>query len=105
MPLSLARITAWTRSLLSRAWAFFDPRRQPSAISAAAGDVCRSRRGLLVENAVLRHQLSILLRSTRRPKLRWLDRPLLLLGARLLDRWRAAIVIVRPETLIRWHRA
>jgi len=105
MLLSLARITAWASSLLSRAWAIFDPRRRPSAISAAAGDVCRSRRSLLLENAVLRHQLSILLRSGTRSKLRWFDRPLLLLGARLVDRWRAAIVIVRPETLIRWHRA
>ena len=34
-----------------------------------------------------------------------MDRLRLLLGARLLEHWRAAIVVVQPDTLIRWHRA
>jgi putative transposase len=33
-----------------------------------------------------------------------MDRLRLLLGARLLEHWRAAIVVVQPDTLIRWHR-
>ncbi len=34
-----------------------------------------------------------------------MDRIKLLVGARLLSSWRRAIVVVQPETVLRWHRA
>jgi hypothetical protein len=52
----------------------------------------------------LRHQLSVLQRSVKRPKLTAADR---FLGARLSKfwtGWRSALVIVKPETVIAWHR-
>ena len=52
----------------------------------------------------LRHQLGVLQRSTKRPKLTAADR---FLWARLSQfgrSWRSALVIVKPETVIRWHR-
>ena len=70
-----------------------------------AVDVSRSRRDLIIENAVLRHQINILRRGKKRPRLGVTDRLKLLLGASLLPAWRQAIAIVQPDTLLRWHRA
>ena len=102
---SIARIAAWTRRVVARAWSTLDPGPAARELAAAGRDLCRSRRDLIVENAVLRHQLGILRRRSQRPRLHLMDRLRLLLGARLLEHWRAAIVVVQPDTLIRWHRA
>jgi hypothetical protein len=53
----------------------------------------------------LRHQLMVLERS-RRPRLRLhaVDRLLWVWLARLWTQWRSALVIVKPETVIAWHR-
>jgi hypothetical protein len=69
-----------------------------------AVDVSRSRRDLIIENAVLRHQVNIR-RDKKRPRLGATDRLKLLLGSSLLPTWRRAIAIVQPDTLLRWHRA
>lgn len=103
--MSMTRMTAWTRRMFRGAWSTLGPRRHTASIVATDADLCRSRRDLLIENAVLRHQLGILRRKSKRPRLNPLDRLKLLLGAHLLDGWRAAIVVVQPETLMRWHRA
>ena len=59
-----------------------------------------------LENAVLRHQVAILRRQVKRPVYRTSDRAFLAVSAasRLLPReaWRS--FLVRPETLLRWHR-
>src|SRR5688500_4637234 len=70
----------------------------------ALKDAARSRRDLLVENAVLRHQIVVFRRRTPRPSFTTVDRLRLLLGARLLPGWRRAVAIVQPETILRWHR-
>jgi putative transposase len=67
-------------------------------------DAVRSRRELILENAVLRHQVNVLRRSSKRPKLNLVDQLKLLIGARLLSSWRRAIAIVQPDTVLRWHR-
>ena len=64
----------------------------------------KSRTALQVENLALRHQLAVLRRSVKRPKLTSADR---LLWAWLRDAWRdwqSALLIVKPETVIGWHR-
>ena len=53
---------------------------------------------------MLRHQLIVLQRSVARPKLRPMDRLLWAAGLRRLPNWREFLVIVQPETVIRWHR-
>jgi transposase InsO family protein len=68
-------------------------------------DAVRSRRELVLENAVLRHQVNVLRRRCKRPRLDVVDRLKLLLGARWLPSWRRVIVLVQPETVLRWHRA
>src|SRR4051794_41004787 len=72
----------------------------PIAVAAgAAVDATRSRSALLLENALLRHQLVVLRRSVKRPQLTAADRGLLVLLASRLRTWAGALVIVRPETV------
>ena len=68
-------------------------------------DLLRSRAALEAETALLRHQLATLLRkSPDRVRLTRLDRVALTLLARIFPELLTAIQIVRPETVIRWHR-
>ncbi|HEX8112446.1 MAG TPA: hypothetical protein VF516_32170, partial [Kofleriaceae bacterium] len=69
-----------------------------------AVDSVWSQREVVIENAVLRHQITVLRRRSKRPKLHLVDRLKLLIGARLVPSWRRAIAIVQPETVLRWHR-
>jgi len=58
-----------------------------------------------LEILVLRHQLRVLQRTTGRPKFTPLDRVLLAAASRALPRQRWAwLFLVRPQTLLRWHR-
>jgi putative transposase len=67
-------------------------------------DVARGKSELLAENALLRHQLVILRRHIKRPVYRKRDRLLLMLLARIVRTWEHVLLLVQPETLIRWHR-
>ncbi len=64
----------------------------------------RSRRHLLLENLLLRQQLQVALRPQRRPRLQRWDKLFWLLIRRLHQDWRRHLFLVRPETVIRWHR-
>jgi putative transposase len=65
----------------------------------------RSRAALHLEILALRHQLHVLQRSRRRRvPLTQADRLLWMCLSRIWTGWRSAIVIVRPETVIAWHR-
>ena len=65
----------------------------------------RDRSDLLTENLLRRHQLAVLTRPTRRrPRLRTRDKRLWVLVRRLRRDWRRHLVLVRPETVVRWHR-
>src|SRR5438093_8027326 len=61
-----------------------------------------ARRDLLLEQVALRHQVGILARSDRR--FRPADRLLWLCLGRLWPRWRQALVLVQPATVVRWRR-
>src|SRR6187549_1221489 len=71
---------------------------------AAASAAVKSRASLQLENVALRHQLSVLRRSVKRPKLTSADRLLWTWLCRVWIDWRSSLVIVRPETVIGWHR-
>jgi hypothetical protein len=80
---------------------------KPPTTSFALGtfaDLTRSKAELLAENALLRQQLIILHRQVKRPTYRKADRLLLVLLARMVRTWKQALVLVQPETLLRWHR-
>ncbi|GAH14941.1 unnamed protein product, partial [marine sediment metagenome] len=57
-----------------------------------------------VEILALRQQVAVFKQSVKRPKLRPRDRIFWELLYRLWSNWRSALVIVQPETVIRWHR-
>jgi transposase InsO family protein len=59
---------------------------------------------LEVENAVLRHQLAVLRRTAKSPRLRRRDRLLLASAGSLLPRERWSVFVVSPQMLLRWHR-
>lgn len=65
----------------------------------------RSRRDLLLENLALRQQLSVLKRRPSRPRLAVPDRLFWVILRRFWSRWRETLILVQPETGVRWHRA
>ena len=68
-------------------------------------DCFKSRRRLEAEILVLRHQLNVLQQRTpRRLYLRWADRALRIWLYRRCPRILDANTIVKPETVVRWHR-
>src|SRR5215211_365692 len=76
----------------------------PAPVVGTLADLVRSRPALIAENAFLRQQLLILRRSVKRPRCTPADRALLVLLASRLRAWRQALLIVQPETVLRWHR-
>jgi hypothetical protein len=65
----------------------------------------REREALIAENLLLRHQLGVLTRPTRkRPRLRARDKLFWVVVRALHRDWRRHLVLVRPESVIRWHR-
>lgn len=70
-----------------------------------AAATLRRRRDLVLENLALRHQLLVLYRTTRSPRLSGPDRALWFWLARRWQGWKTHLRIVRPDTVIRWHRA
>src|SRR5437899_10304116 len=68
------------------------------------GLICRGHRAVALENLALRQQLAALTRTTRRPQLRTRDRLFWILLAKAWQQWRTAIMIVQPDTVVRWHR-
>jgi putative transposase len=74
------------------------------AVVGALRSAFRSKASLVAENLALRQQLAIQRCRTKRPRLVPLDRALWILLSRTWSRWAESLAIVRPETVIRWHR-
>ena len=87
-----ARLTHWTKPLTS------------SLPLSTLANLGRSKSELVAENALLRVPLIILKRQVKRPVVTRTDRVFLVLLARLVRTWQQALVIVQPDTLLRWHR-
>ena len=65
----------------------------------------RSRIDLQLENLALRHQIGVLQRSLKkRPKLTSMDRLLWVSLFRIWRDWRSTLAIVKPQTVVAWHR-
>ena len=74
------------------------------ALLAAVGSSARSRGAMQLEILALRHQLAVYQRTNRRPRLMPSDRLLWVWLARVWSGWRAALVFVKPETVVAWQR-
>ena len=86
------RFVRWTRPL------------NTSLLLGTIADLGRSKSELMAANALLRQQLIMLKRHVKRPTCTRADRLLLVFLARMVRAWKQALVIVQPETLLRWHR-
>ena len=63
------------------------------------------RRHLVLENLALRHQLMVLKRTVKIPTLRTSDRLFWAVLSAMWSRWTKVLVIVQPQTVVRWHQA
>ena len=64
-----------------------------------------SRRDLLLENLALRQQLAVLKARRPKPRLSIPDKLFWVLARRLWSGWKQSLLVVTPETVVRWHRA
>jgi hypothetical protein len=67
--------------------------------------LARSDRAKDAEILILRHQVAVLQRQVKTPRLSWADRAILAALARLLPsaQLRQLRLIISPRTLLRWH--
>jgi putative transposase len=75
-----------------------------SALFASVFASFRSRAALQLEILALRHQLGVLHRSVKRPKLTPADRLLWAWLCEVWNDWRSSVFLVQPATVIGWHR-
>src|SRR6266480_5616765 len=75
-----------------------------TTLVVALSSVFKTRAALQLENVALRHQLGVLHRSVKKPKLTPLDRLLWAWLCGVWAEWRSALIVVKPETVIAWHR-
>lgn len=97
------RITLCFHALSDGIMRWMKPR-STSLLLGTITDLAKGKSELLVENALLRQQLIILRRQVKRPACKKTDRFLMLLLAKILRTWKQTLLIVQPETLLRWHR-
>jgi putative transposase len=75
------------------------------SIFAAIRVSFRGRTAAAIEVLALRQQVAVLKRKRPRPPLTRLDRLFWLMLRRLWSGWAEVLVIVKPETVVRWHRS
>ena len=75
-------------------------------VAGLVTDLVRGRAVLVAENALLRQQLIVAQRKIA-GRIRWApwQRFTIGLAVRIVPAWRAAILLVQPATVLRWHRA
>ena len=71
---------------------------------ASLRSVFRDRRELALENLALRQQLAILARAQPQRRLRKVDRLFWIWLSRMWKSWRESLIVVKPDTVVRWHR-
>src|SRR6266705_2936978 len=64
----------------------------------------RGRQSLLLENLALRQQLLTLKRLHPRPSLGLFDKLFWVIARGVWSAWKQSLIIVTPETVVRWHR-
>ncbi len=65
----------------------------------------QGRTVLAFENLALRQQLAVLRRSVKRPKIAPRDRAFWIALSHSWSAWKSALIIVKPQAVVRWHRA
>ena len=75
------------------------------SVRVAIGVFFRSRTDTAIEVLALRQQVAVLKRKRPRPTLNSVDRLFWTTLRAVWCRWADVLVIVKPETVIAWHRA
>src|SRR5262245_35299281 len=75
-----------------------------SALFLLIRSLIAPRTALAAENLALRQQPAVLNRKIHRPQLRRRDRFFLVILSQTWKNWREVLIIVKPETVIKWHR-
>jgi putative transposase len=73
-------------------------------VARAIAGFFMSRASLVAENLCLRQQLLVHQRRHPRPRLRDADRRFWILASRWFSNWRGTLLVVKPETVLAWHR-
>ena len=101
----LARTRSRAAAAVTRAKAALCAAWRPRGVATGfIADLTRSRAELVAENALLRQQLIVAARAVKRPELRTRERGVLVTLASMLPHWRDAMLLVKPDTILRWHR-
>ncbi|MFC1641074.1 integrase core domain-containing protein [Myxococcota bacterium] len=95
---AVAEASAWAKRTVTEAL------RPLPLVSGLVEDVFRTREELVAENLLLRQQLIVASRKVKQPKFRSWERGLSVVLASRLRRWRGATLLVKPDTILRWHR-
>src|SRR6202165_1950928 len=66
--------------------------------------LCCGDRAVALGNLAQHQQLAVFRRTVRRPQLRTRDRLFWVLLTKTWRDWRTALIIVQPDTVVRWHR-
>jgi transposase InsO family protein len=66
--------------------------------------IFRSKQDIVLENLALRQQLAVQQRSIKRPKIINTDRIFWVWLSRIWNDWRSSLIIVKPPTVIGWHK-
>ncbi len=74
------------------------------AILSTVRSSLMSRDQLILQNLALRRQLVMLQQSAKRPQVPPVDRLFWILFSKTVDRWRAMLHVLHPDTVVRWHR-
>lgn len=109
MQVVVGTLTRWIRGVVGRLAERVDAAlrtasRPVSLVGGLLRDLTRSPEEFLAENTALRQQLLVVARATKKPKFTPHERGLLVVLARLMPRWPDAMLLVKPETILRWHR-
>jgi len=96
-----ARFEPWRRAESAAMWAAAS---LAIVILRSVLALFRSREHQAIVELALRQQLAVLAHRHPRPRLSPLDRAFWVALSRLWPRWKSALIVVRPETVIRWHR-
>ena len=75
-----------------------------SLLAGTVSALVRDRRDLALENLALRQQLAVYKRARKRPRLSKADRAFWVLLTRTWSGWKDALLIVKPDTVMAWHR-
>ena len=73
-------------------------------ITGLVGDDLRSRQELVAENMMLRQKLIVASRRLKQPRFHPHERGLLVFLSSIVRRWWEAVLLVKPDTIVHWHR-